>query len=126
MRRFFGHFILRWAVSALGLWIAAAILGTDRLEFGNKLSSLLGAALLLALINMAVKPILVILSLPALIVSLGLFMLIINGATLVIASWLYEPLHVKNFGVAVVAGVILGIVNLLVSSILKDYKGKAA
>jgi len=116
--------LLRWAASSLGLWIAAAILGRGRLDVGDTLATIIIVGLVLALVNMAIKPILMIISFPAIIISLGLFMLVINGLTLLIASWLYNALYIKNFGVAVVAGVILAVVNLLVSKIVKDIPGK--
>lgn len=78
------------------------------------------AGLLLAVINVVLKPILVLFSLPALIFTLGLFMVIINGLTVYIASKLYEPLHITNFWAAVFAGMVIGLVNYLVSAILED------
>jgi putative membrane protein len=124
MQRLFTSLLLRWVASSLGLWIAMAILGSGRLDVGDNFATLVVAGLVLALVNMALKPILVVISLPAIILSLGLFMLVINGLVLLIASWLYDALYVKNFGVAVVAGVILAVVNLLVSKIIKDLPGK--
>jgi putative membrane protein len=100
-------FLTRWLVCSLGLWIAAGFLGSG-IDYGNKL------------INAIVKPVLIILSLPAILLSLGLFMIIINGLTVYIASKLYEPLHVTNFWAAIFAGIIIGLVNYLVSAILED------
>ncbi|MBI2591970.1 phage holin family protein [Candidatus Saccharibacteria bacterium] len=102
MQYFLTHFAVRWLVSALGLWVAASLLGPDRLSVGEGLGTVVGAGFFLALVNMALKPILVILSFPAIIFSLGLFMLALNGFLILIASWLYSPLYVKNFGMAVV------------------------
>lgn len=120
MKHFITKFALRWVASTLGLWIAASLLGSERLEVGREFATILGAGFILALVNTAIKPLLVILSFPAIIVSLGLFMLVINGLTILIASWLYNSLYVKNFGVAVVAGIVLGLVNYLVAHIVKD------
>lgn len=119
-RDFITKFVARWAVSSLGLWVAAGILGSDRLSLGGKWQTVVGAGFFLALVNMALKPLLIILSFPAVILSLGLFMLVLNGVLILIASWLYNPLYVKNFGVAVIAGIILGLVNFLVTRILED------
>jgi putative membrane protein len=71
-------------------------------------------------INIVIKPILIIFSLPALLFTLGLFMIIINGVTVFLASKLYAPLHVHNFWAAVFAGVVIGLVNYLVTAILED------
>ncbi len=113
------RFATRWLVSSLGLWIAAALLGSARLSVGNSWGTVIGAGFFLALVNMALKPLLVILSFPAIIFSLGLFMLIVNGLLILIASWLYSPLYVRDLWVAVIAGLILAFVNYLVSSFLE-------
>ncbi len=120
MQHFLFKFGVRWLVSGLGLWIAASLLGSGRLSLGVGLGTVAGAGFFLALVNMALKPILVILSFPSIIFSLGLFMLVLNGLLILIASWLYSPLYVKNLGVAIVAGIIVGIVNFLVTKILED------
>jgi putative membrane protein len=114
-------FLTRWLVSSLGLWIAAGFL-SQSITYGNKLRVIIIAGLILAIINAFIKPILVILSLPAILLSLGLFMIIINGATVYLASQLYEPLHVTNFWAAVFAGMIIGLVNYLVTAIIEDVK----
>lgn len=120
MEKALPKFLFRWAVSALGLWIAAALLGEQRLSVGDSWGTVVVAGLILALVNMAVKPLLVFLSLPAILITLGLFMLVVNGATILIAAWLYEPLNVSGFWVAVLAGLILGLVNFLVTKAAKD------
>lgn len=111
---------VRWLASGLGLWIAAGILGDSRLSIGGEWETIVIAGLVLALINMFIKPILVVLSFPAIILSLGLFMLVVNGVVILIASKLYDQIFVASFGVAVVAGVIVGLVNFLVSRVLED------
>lgn len=120
MQHFALKFAVRWLVSTLGLWVAAALLGAERLSVGKGLGTVAGAGFFLALVNMALKPILVILSFPAIIFSLGLFMLVLNGFLILIASWLYSPLYVKNLGMAIVAGIIVGLVNFLVTKSLED------
>jgi putative membrane protein len=120
VKSFLMRFGIRWLVSSLGLWIAAAILGSERLSVGSSWTTVVGAGFFLALVNMALRPLLIILSFPAIILSLGLFMLILNGFLILLASWIYSPLYVKNLGVAIIAGIILGLVNYLVSRILED------
>ena len=116
------RFGVRWIVSGLGLWIASGILGADRLSVGHTWGTVIIAGFFLALVNWALKPLLVILSFPAIILSLGLFMLLLNGFLILIAHWLYGPLYVKNFGVAIIAGIIVGLVNFLVTKVLEDIK----
>lgn len=122
MRGLLTHFAVRWVASSLGLWIAAALLGYGRLSVGSSWTTVAAAGFFLALVNMALKPILIILSFPAIVLSLGIFMLVLNGLLILIADWLYEPLYVKNLGVAIVAGIIVGVVNFLVSKVLEDLK----
>jgi putative membrane protein len=114
------RYIVRWLVSSLGLYISAALLGSERIRVNDKWWTVLIAGLLLAAANMAVKPILIFLSFPAIILTLGLFMLVINGLVILFASWLYDPFYVKNLGVAIVVGIIIGLVNYLVTRILED------
>lgn len=121
-KHFLTRFIVRWVISGFGLWVAAALLGPDRLSVGDTWKTVIGAGFFLALVNMAVKPLLIVLSFPAIILSLGFFLLIINGLTILIASWLYSPLYVANLGVAIIAGIILGLVNFLGTRILEDIK----
>ncbi len=117
-------FLVRWLVCSLGLWIAAGFL-SNSISYDSRLRVIIIAGLVLAIINALLKPVLIILSLPALLVTLGLFMIIINGVTVYIASKLYAPLHITNFGAAVFAGIIIGLVNYLVSTILAESKHKA-
>ena len=115
----FFRFLTRWFVCSLGLWIAAGFL-SNSITYDSKLRVIVVAGLILAIINIVIKPLLVIFSLPALLVTLGLFMVIINGLTVFIASKLYGPLHITNFWAAVFAGMVIGLVNYLVSAILKE------
>lgn len=116
------RFLVRWTVSGLGLWIASGILGPNHLSVGNTWGTVIGAGFFLALVNWALKPLLVILSFPAIILSLGLFMLLLNGFLILIVHWIYSPLYVSGFGVAIIAGIIIGLVNFLVTKVLEDIK----
>lgn len=113
------RFLVRWFVCSLGLWIAASLLNNS-ISYQNQFRVIVIAGLVLAIINIILKPILVIFSLPAIVFTLGLFMIIINGFTVFVASWLYEPLNVTNFWAAIFAGMIIGLVNYLVTAILED------
>lgn len=113
-----GRFILRWFICSLGLWVAAGILG-QRISYDSQFGVIIIAGLLLAIVNVFIKPVVVILSLPAILFSLGLFMIVINGLMVLLVSELYSPLQINNFGAAMLAGVIIGLVNYLVSTILE-------
>lgn len=119
MNRPIYRFLVRWFVCSLGLWIAASFL-SHSISYENQFRVIVIAGLVLAIINIILKPILVIFSLPAIVLTLGLFMIIINGLTVFIASKLYDPLHITNFWAAVFAGAVIGLVNYLVTAILED------
>ncbi len=118
---FLYRFLVRWFVCALGIWIAAGLLGSH-ISFGgtSTVVAVIVSGLILAIVNSVIKPLVVLLSLPAILLTLGLFMIIINGFTVLLASWLYSPLRVTNFWGAMLAGVIIGLVNYLVTTILES------
>jgi putative membrane protein len=113
------RFLVRWLVCSLGLWIAAGLLGSH-LTYNNKFYVIIIAGLVLAVINAIIRPVVVILSLPAILFSLGLFMIVINGFMVFLVGKLYTPLHITNFWAAILAGMIIGLVNYLVTAILES------
>jgi len=118
------RFLIRWLVCSLGLWIAASFL-SNSISYNSELRVIVVAGLVLAIINTVIKPILIIFSLPAILLTLGLFMIFINGLTVYLASKLYGPLHVTNFWAAVFAGMVIGLVNYLVTTILEERSGRS-
>ena len=119
MNRPSSRFLIRWFVSSLGLWIAAGLLD-GRVTYDSRVAVIVVAGLILAIVNSLIKPIVVILSLPAILFSLGLFMIVINGLMVLLVSKLYPPLYVSNFGAAMLAGLCIGLVNYLVTTILEE------
>ena len=117
-KRFLQEFLFRWFVSSLGLFIAAGILGGS-VNFQSSFTVIVIAGLILALINTIIKPIVVLMSLPILIFSFGLFMIVINGLMVLLASRLYDELHVTNLFAAMLTGMIIGLVNYLVVTIVE-------
>ena len=112
-------FLLRWFVSSLGIWIAAGLIGGS-IDYDSRFRVIVISGLILAIVNTLVKPVVVFLSLPAVLLTLGLFMIVINGLMVALAAKLYGPLHVDNFPAAMLAGMIIGLVNYLVVTILED------
>lgn len=119
MKKPVNRFLIRWFVCSLGLWIAANFL-SQSISYGSSAAVIIIAGLILAIINIVLKPILVIFTLPAIVLTLGLFTILINGLTVFIASKLYTPLEITNFWAAVFAGMVIGLVNYLVTTILED------
>ena len=112
------RFILRWFINSFGIWLAGRLL--SNIMFEETLGTILGAGLVLSLVNSLVKPLLVVLSLPAILLSLGLFMLVVNGVMVYLASYFYGPLEVRSFADAVVAGAIISLVNYALSTVVEE------
>ena len=118
LKRATTRFLIRWLVSGLGLWIAAGLF--DGITYDDRIVVLVVAGLILAIVNTIIKPIVILLSLPAILFSLGLFMLVINGLMVTLVSSLYSQLDIDNFLVAMLAGIVIGLVNFLVTTILEE------
>ncbi|MEI6249347.1 MAG: phage holin family protein [bacterium] len=114
-------FLTRWFVCVLGLWLASSFL-SNYISYKDGFGTLVMAGLVLAIVNFLIKPILILFSLPAIVFTLGLFMVIINGFIVFIVSKLYTPLHVTNFWAAIFAGMVIGLVNYLVTTVMESAK----
>lgn len=101
-------FFTRLLITALGLWLAKTIIpGIAILGWGN----LIVAALLLGIVNAFVRPILFILTLPLTILTLGLFLLILNGISLALVAWLLPGMAVSGLGAATFGAIVVGITS---------------
>ena len=102
-------FLTRWAITTVGVLVAAHIVkGIDY----DHWQALLVATLLLGLLNAFLRPLLLLLSLPLLLVTLGLFTLVINAALLYGVGWLVKSFHVASFGAAFWGGLVISIISL--------------
>ena len=115
-------FALRATIAALGLWLATLLV--SGLTIVDPLTLVL-AAVLLGLCNAVVKPILIILTLPATIFSLGLFLLVINGVVLALVAWMLPGFTIAGFGAAVLGALIVSVTSIIGSLLFKD-RGRAA
>jgi putative membrane protein len=113
MKKQFFRFLVRWFANSLGLYVAALIF--NLVSYQDRLGVIAIAGLVLAVLNVLIKPILIIFTLPAIALTLGIFMVIINGFIVFLASWLYEPLQVSSFWSAVLVGMVIGLVNYIVT-----------
>lgn len=100
--------LIRGLVTALGLWIASALLPGVH---STGLLPIIGAGLLLGLVNAIVRPIIVILTLPITIVTLGLFLLVINALMVWLVGKMMNGFAVDGFVSAVLTAVIVSIVS---------------
>jgi putative membrane protein len=99
-------FLVRFLICALGLWLAEEILPGIGVENAG---SLIAAAFLLGVINAFVRPVLVVLTLPITVVTLGLFLLVINAGMVALVAWILPGFHVAGFWSALLGGLIVSI-----------------
>ncbi|WP_200410806.1 phage holin family protein [Virgibacillus salexigens] len=114
--------MLQWLVSIL--LNAVALIAVAQLfesfHMDEFVTALL-ASFILAILNIIVKPILVILTLPITVISLGLFLFIINAVTLMITQALMDHSFViDGFGTAIIAAIIISVINLLLNRLVRD------
>lgn len=105
-------FLLRMAISAIALWVASAIVPGMTIA-GTP--TLLGAALLLGLVNAFIRPLALLLTLPFTIVTLGLFILVVNAAMLGLVAALLDGFTLSGFGSALLGSLVVSLVGSLVS-----------
>ncbi|MFQ5481051.1 MAG: phage holin family protein [Thermodesulfobacteriota bacterium] len=102
--------VLRFAILAVGISLAVYVVpGIDSAGYGP----IIEAALILGLLNLVIKPVLFILTLPINILSLGLFSFIINGLMLMLVGYLVGGLHVASFGVAILGSIVISIFSMV-------------
>jgi putative membrane protein len=108
-------FLVRLAISAFGLWVAAQIVPGMAFDGAG---TLVLAALLQGLVNAVVRPVLVLLTLPITILTLGLFLLVVNGITLAIVAWLLPGFELQGLGAAILGAIVSGIAGWFASSLI--------
>lgn len=106
-------FVFRLLINALGLYAATLVVGGFHVAGWG---TLLVAALLLGIVNAIVRPILVILTLPITLITLGFFLLIVNGISLALVAWLLPGVTVTGIWAATVAALIVSLTSWLASS----------
>lgn len=111
------RFITRVAIGALGLWLADQVISGVRFTDGW---SLVIAALLLGVVNAIVRPVVVILTLPLTIVTLGLFLLVVNAAMIGLVAMLLSGFQVSGLAAGVSAAIVTGVVSWIGAMVLKD------
>jgi len=105
-------FVLRLLIGALGLWLASELVPGIAVHGAW---TLLGAALLLGIVNAVVRPLLVILTLPITVLTLGLFLLVINAATLGLVAWMLDNFTIAGFWPALLGAIVVSVTGWLAS-----------
>jgi len=119
MKKSLNIFIIRWLINSLGLWVAVRLLGTgyDDIQISAGIFGFLFAGFIFSVINSILRPIVIILSLPAILLTLGLFIIIINGL-MVYISLRFTPGITMTFNNSVITGILLSLINYIVSASL--------
>jgi putative membrane protein len=117
------EFAIRWVSNVVALFIAAWIL--SGISYGDQWWTLFIAAAVFTFVNMWVKPVLTVLSIPFIIVTLGLFYFLLNILMLYITDWVVPHFEISSFWWAVLGAIIVSIVNGLMGMVLPDAEDRS-
>ncbi len=119
--------IIRLIVNAIALWVATLIVSgieVDSASTQEEIITLLVVAAIFGVVNVVVRPIVSLLSLPLYVLTLGLFIFVVNALMLLLTSWiagLFDvPFNVDGFWSAVLGGLVIAFVSWLLSLLLPD------
>ena len=115
------HFLFRWLVTSVAVLVTASLLGGVHWD---SLGALIGAALLLGILNAFVRPVLLVLTAPLILLTLGLFILIVNGLMLYWVPSFVRGFHVDSFGSAFWGAILISIISWILSAFFKGTDGR--
>jgi putative membrane protein len=108
-------FLLRLAISAFGLWVASKLVPGVQINDGW---TLVWAALLLGIVNALVRPIALLITLPLTLLTLGLFILVINAAMISLVAAMLDGFQLSGFGAALLGALVVSITSWLAASFI--------
>jgi len=106
-------FLFRLGITALGLWAAATIVPGVTIQ---DVGTLVLAALLLGVVNAVVRPVILILTLPLTLITLGLFIFVVNGISLALVAWMLPGFTLSGLGSAILGSIVVGITGWFAST----------
>ena len=109
--------LVRWAALAISFWVATAVI--PGIDVKGGLTTYLWVALLFGLLNATLGSLLKLLTLPAVIVTLGLFLVVVNAAMLMLVARWSDKLDINSFWSAIFAAIIISVITRFVSSVGK-------
>ncbi len=120
------NLLIRWVITSLSLFIAAWLVPGIRVE-SEAWTIFAGMAIILGLVNAIIRPVLKLLSCPLIILTLGLFVLVINGITLWLASgiavrWFHVGFYVDSFWAAFLGALIVSLVSVVLTALFGEEK----
>src|SRR5205823_13698784 len=114
------QFAFRWAVTTVAVMVASSVIHGIRYD---TVAALIGASLLLGILNAFVRPILLILSVPVILLTLGFFILVLNGFLLLLVSSVVVGFHVDSFWSAFWGAIVISVVSWLLSAFFRGSDG---
>ena len=108
-------FLVRLLITALGLWVADELLTGIAFDTTR---SLIVSALVLGVVNAVIRPVIFILTLPLTVLTLGLFVLVVNGISLALVAALVPGFHIAGFWAATIGAVIVGLTSWAASAFI--------
>lgn len=99
-------FLIRMAITAAGLWVASELVSGFSVRDG---STLVWAAIVLGIVNAVVRPIAVVLTFPFTLLTLGLFLWVINAAMIGLAAWFLDGFEIAGFGSALLGAFLVSL-----------------
>src|SRR6266487_5388465 len=115
------HFVFRWIITTVAVMVTPAFVSGIRYDTAG---ALIGAALLLGILNAFVRPVLLILSAPLILLTLGFFILVVNGLLLWFVPNIVPGFHVDNFGSAFWGAIVIGLVSWMLSAFFRGSDGR--
>ncbi len=115
------HFVVRWLVTSVAVLITSALIPGIRYD---SISALLGAALLLGILNAFVRPVLLLLTAPLILLTMGLFILVVNGLMLRFVPSFVPGFHVETFGSAFWGAILIGLISWIFSAFFRGSDGR--
>ena len=115
------HFVFRWAVTTIAVMVASAVIRGIRYD---TVAALIGASLLLGILNAFVRPFLLILSAPLILITLGFFILILNGLLLLVVPSVVVGFHVDHFWSAFWGAIVISIISWILSAFFRGSDGR--
>ena len=112
-------FIIRWAIMTIAIMIVANMVSGIAYD---SLGALVKAALLMGILNMIVRPILIVLTLPLTILTMGIFLFILNGILLYFVGSVIDGIYVETLSTAILGSILISIVAWVLNKLVGDNK----
>ena len=109
-------FLLRWALTTLPLWVASYLFRGVTFDSAE---TLIISGLLLGLVNAVIKPLIIILTLPITVITLGLFIVVINTAILFLVQWLVPGFRIADVGTGVLLALFISVFSFVVNRFVR-------